>query len=113
MQTIKEAKENADYVIAFVHWGTEYSYELEEVQLSTGKEYLDAGADIVIGAHPHCLQGIEYYNGKPIIYSLGNFWFNDKTLDTILLNIHFYGDDTEEFIDLRLFQQSRLIIQPL
>lgn len=102
LQTIKEAKENADYVIAFVHWGTEYSYELEEVQLSTGKEYLDAGADIVIGAHPHCLQGIEYYNGKPIIYSLGNFWFNDKTLDTILLNVHFYGDDTEEFIDLEI-----------
>ena len=88
LQTIKEAKENADYVIAFVHWGTEYSYELEEVQLSTGKEYLDVGADIVIGAHPR-LQGIEYYNGKPIIYSLGNFWFNDKTLDTILLNVHF------------------------
>ncbi len=102
LQTINEAKENADYVIAYVHWGTEYSYELEEVQLTTGKEYLDAGADIVIGAHPHCLQGIEYYNGKPIIYSLGNFWFNDKTLDTILLNVHFYGDDTEEYIDLEI-----------
>lgn len=102
IQTIKEAKENADYVIAYVHWGTENSYELEEVQLTTGKEYLDAGADIVIGAHPHCLQGIEYYNGKPIVYSLGNFWFNDKTIDTMLLNIHFYGDDTEEFIELEI-----------
>ena len=79
IQAIKEAKQNAEYVIAYVHWGTEYSYELEEVQLITGKEYLDAGADIVIGAHPHCLQGIEYYEGKPIVYSLGNFWFNDKT----------------------------------
>lgn len=102
IQKIKEAKKNADYVIAFVHWGTEYSYELEEVQLTTGKEYLDSGADIVIGAHPHCLQGIEYYEGKPIVYSLGNFWFNDKTLDTILLNIHFNGNDTEEFIDLEI-----------
>ncbi len=102
IQTIKEAKENADYVIAYVHWGTENSYELEEVQLATGKEYLDAGADIVIGAHPHCLQGIEYYDGKPIVYSLGNFWFNDKTIDTMLLNIHFYGDDTEEFIELEI-----------
>lgn len=102
IQTIKEARENADYVIAYVHWGTENTYELEEVQLTTGKEYLDAGADIVIGAHPHCLQGIEYYNGKPIVYSLGNFWFNDRTIDTMLLNIHFYGDDTEEFIELEI-----------
>lgn len=102
VETIKEAKINADYVIAYVHWGTEYSYELEEVQLSTGREYLDAGADIIIGAHPHILQGIEYYNGKPIVYSLGNYWFNNKDIDTILLNIHFYGDDTEEYIELEI-----------
>lgn len=102
IDTIKEAKKNADYVIAYVHWGTEYSYVLEDVQLSTGKDYLDAGADIVIGAHPHCLQGIEYYEGKPIVYSLGNFWFNRRTLDTILLNVHFYGDDNEEHIDLEI-----------
>lgn len=102
IQTIKEAKQNAEYVIAYVHWGTEYSYELEEVQLITGKEYLDAGADIVIGAHPHCLQGIEYYEGKPIVYSLGNFWFNDKTLDTMLLNVHVYGDDMEKYVELEI-----------
>ena len=54
---------------------------------------MDAGADIVIGAHTHCLQGIEYYQGKPIIYSLGNFWFNDKSLDTMLLQIHLAGED--------------------
>lgn len=101
-EKIKNAKENADYVIAYVHWGTEYQHELEEVQLITGKEYLDSGADIVIGAHTHCLQGIEYYNGKPIVYGLGNFWFNDKTLDSMLLNIHFHGNDQEEFIELEV-----------
>lgn len=93
LETIKEARANADFVLAYVHWGTEYSYELEEVQLTTGKEYLDAGADVIIGAHTHCLQGMEYYDGKPIIYSLGNYWFNEKTLDTMLLDLHFYGDD--------------------
>lgn len=102
IQTIKEANEKSDYVIAYVHWGTEFTYELEKVQFTTGREYLDAGADIVIGAHPHCLQGIEYYNGKPIIYSLGNFWFNGQTIDTMLLNIHFYGYNTEEFIELEI-----------
>lgn len=95
LQVIREGKANADFCIAFVHWGTEYSYDLEQVQLDTGKEYLDAGADVVIGAHSHCLQGMEYYDGKPIIYSLGNYWFNNKTLDTMLLQLHFSGDDLQ------------------
>ncbi len=101
-QAIASARENADFVIAYVHWGTEYSYELEEVQLTTGKEYLDAGADVIIGAHSHCLQGMEYYDGKPIIYSLGNYWFNEKTLDTMLLDLHFYGDDESSHLDVRV-----------
>ena len=102
LETIKEAKENADFVLAYVHWGTEYSYELEEVQLTTGKEYLDAGADVIIGAHSHCLQGMEYYKDKPIIYSLGNFWFNGKTLDTMLLELRFYGDDLGGNLDVKI-----------
>ena len=102
LETIAEAKRNADFVLAYVHWGTEYSYELEEVQLVTGKEYLDAGADVVIGAHSHCLQGMEYYDGKPIIYSLGNYWFNEKTLDTMLLELHFFGDDTGGEVEVKV-----------
>lgn len=95
LDAIREADKNADFVIAVVHWGTEYSYKLEDVQLSTSKEYLDAGADAIIGGHSHCLQGMEYYNGKPIIYSLGNYWFNAKTLDSMLVQLHFSGDDNE------------------
>lgn len=102
LETIAEARANADFVLAYVHWGTEYSYELEEVQLTTGKEYLDAGADVVIGAHSHCLQGMEYYDDKPIIYSLGNYWFNEKTLDTMLLDLHFYGDDEESHLEVQV-----------
>lgn len=92
-QEIKEADEKADLVIALVHWGTEYSTELEAVQKETAKEYIDAGADVIIGAHSHCLQGMEFYNNVPIVYSLGNYWFNEKTLDTMLVTIHCYGDD--------------------
>ncbi len=101
-QVITEADQNADFVIAYVHWGTEYSYELEKVQLTTGKEYLDAGADVIIGAHSHCLQGMEYYDGKPIAYSLGNYWFNEKTLDTMLLDLHFYGNDEEQNLEVKV-----------
>ncbi len=92
LEVIKEADANADIVLACVHWGTEYSTVLEEVQLTTGKLYLDAGADAVIGSHSHCLQGMEFYNGKPIIYSLGNFWFNKRTLDTMLLILKITGE---------------------
>ena len=93
LESIRKADANADFVIAVVHWGTEYSYDLEDVQLSTGKEYLDAGADAIIGGHSHCLQGMEFYNEKPIIYSLGNYWFNSKTLDSMLVQLSFSGDD--------------------
>lgn len=102
LQAIQEGKANADFCIAFVHWGTEYSYDLERVQLDTGKAYLDAGADVVIGAHSHCLQGMEYYDGKPIIYSLGNYWFNSKTLDTMLLQLHFSGDDEQTELEVQV-----------
>lgn len=93
VEEIREADANADFVIAYVHWGTEYSNVLEPVQEETAREYIDAGADVIIGAHPHCLQGIDYYNGAPIFYSLGNYWFNSKTLDTMLVQLHIYGDD--------------------
>ena len=102
LQAIAEADANADFVIAVVHWGTEYSYDLEEVQLTTGKEYLDAGADVIIGGHSHCLQGMEFYDGKPIIYSLGNYWFNDKTLDSMLIELHFSGNDEEQNLEVKI-----------
>lgn len=94
VKAIKKAKKKADYVIAYVHWGTEYSTELEKAQLHQGKEYINAGADAVVGAHTHCLQGVGYYKGAPIIYSLGNFWFNEKTLYTTVLEIDITEDGT-------------------
>lgn len=100
--TIEEAAKNADYTIAIVHWGTEYSTELEQVQLNTAKEYVKAGADLIIGAHPHCLQGIEYVYGVPVLYSLGNYWFNEKTLDTMLACVRLYGDSNGNYVELSL-----------
>ena len=99
-EEIAEADAKADIVIALPHWGTEYSTTLESVQVSTAKEYIDAGADVIIGAHTHCLQGFEFYNNTPIVYSLGNYWFNDKTLDTMLITVHCYGNDNEEHLEV-------------
>lgn len=89
IETIKEAKANSDYVIAVIHWGTEGSHQLEWVQKTTAKEYLKAGADIIVGGHAHTLQGIDYNGGKPIIYNLGDFIFNNGTEDTGILQIKF------------------------
>lgn len=65
---IQAAKQQCDYVVVYVHWGIERNTEPEEYQKSLARQYIDAGADAVIGAHPHVLQGIEYYQGKPIFY---------------------------------------------
>lgn len=107
LREIREARRQADYVVAIVHWGTEYSTELEEIQTTTGREYIDAGADIVIGGHTHCLQGMEYYKGKPIFYSLGNFWFNNKPLDSMIVQVRLSGEDrtseiTEEHVQVQI-----------
>lgn len=85
--TIKEAAENSDFVVANIHWGTEYSFDATKTQVHLAHEMIDAGADTVIGTHPHVLQGIEYYNDKPIFYSLGNYWFNEKELYSCLVEL--------------------------
>lgn len=87
LKVIKKTKSNCDYLVAYVHWGTEDSNVVEDYQKQMGRQYINAGADAVIGGHPHTLQGVEYYNGHPIAYSLGDFWFNNLTDETGVLDI--------------------------
>lgn len=87
LEVIRQTSKVADIVIANIHWGTEGSHKIEQYQRDLAYAMLDAGADAIIGSHPHVLQGIEYYQGKPIIYSLGNFWFNAKTMYTCLYEL--------------------------
>lgn len=84
---LTEASNNCDFLIAYIHWGTENSPHFEEYQREIAKELFACGADIIIGGHPHVLQGMEYIDGKPVIYSLGDFWFNDETKYTGLLDL--------------------------
>ena len=85
LEAIEEAEANSDFVFVYVHWGTEMTTEIDPEQRELAQAYIDAGADAVVGNHPHVLQGFEYYNGKPILYSLGNFWFNSKERETCVL----------------------------
>ena len=93
-QRIAEARENADFVVVYEHWGMEGDTVLEEYQTASGKEFIDAGADVVVGDHPHVVQGIEWYNGKPIFYSMGNYWFSSMGRYTMLLQVELQKDDT-------------------
>lgn len=72
---IKDSRAYVDYVFVFPHWGEEY-VSATELQKTTAHNFIDAGADVVIGAHPHVIQEIEEYKGKKIYYSLGNFIFD-------------------------------------
>ena len=101
---IREAKQSYDYVIVFVHWGIEKNETPEEYQRTLAKRYIDAGADLVVGAHPHVLQGFEYYKGVPIIYSLGNYLFGNRTGQTLLLETVF---SKEEPLAVRLVPCQR------
>lgn len=87
VERIKEVKEECDYVVVFVHWGIERANNPEEYQRNLAKQYIDAGADLVVGNHPHVPQGIEYYKGVPIVYSLGNYIFNQNMVDTYALKV--------------------------
>ncbi len=74
LSQVRAAKEKADLVIICMHWGTEYSMEANEEQISLARQLSDAGADIIIGCHPHVIQPVQWINdGRTIVYySLGN-----------------------------------------
>lgn len=92
-------KENADMTIVFFHWGNENQYYPEKAQKDFAHYVIDNGADIVLGGHPHVVQGIEQYRGKTIAYSLGNFSFggnkNPKDKDTFIYQQTFTFHENE------------------
>lgn len=78
-EDIRRAQAKADYVVVSFHWGAERTEFPKQYQMETARLAIDAGADAIIGHHPHVLQGIEFYRGKPILYSLGNFAFGSRS----------------------------------
>lgn len=90
-------EEGANLILACCHWGIEHQYYPESYQTELGQKCIDWGADFVIGCHPHALQGIDNYNGKYILYSLGNFCFggnrNPEDKDTMIAQATFTFED--------------------
>lgn len=84
-QRVSEAKATGAFVVVYMHWGLENTLELNYLQKNQSADLANAGADLIIGDHPHILQNLDYVNGVPVIYSMGNYLFNSKTLDTCLI----------------------------
>lgn len=93
---VKEAGENSDFVIVMVHWGQEYTHDPNPEMKSLARQMVDAGADLIVGTHPHWTQGVEVYKDKLITYSLGNFVFDQEwsqeTKRGLILDTIFYKD---------------------
>lgn len=86
-EEIREAKEICDVVIVYAHWGIERQEVAADYQRILAKDYIDAGADLVVGSHAHVMQGVEYYNNVPIVYGLGNFLFSNYYSRTTVLTV--------------------------
>lgn len=76
IEAVKENNPKADVLIISFHWGTEYAQEPSSWQIELAHQVIDAGADLIIGHHPHVIQRIEDYHQGKIVYSLGNFVFD-------------------------------------
>lgn len=101
--TLAYAHTQADHLIAVMHWGPEYQDRPHKNEVTMAEWLIDHGVDLVIGGHPHWVQGIETYKGKPIIYSLGNFIFDQD-----------FSTKTREGLAVKItFTESTLQIEPI
>ncbi len=96
-RVIRRADRRADVVIVLPHWGTQYTHEPEPIQRRVARRLVMAGADLVVGGHPHWVQGVESVRGVPVVHSLGNFVFDmdfmTETMEGVVLETTWRGDE--------------------
>ncbi len=101
--TLVQAQSSADHVIVYMHWGPEYKNRPPASIIKEAQWLIDHGADIVIGGHPHWVQGIELYKNKPIVYSLGNFIFDQD-----------FSRETKEGLAMKVtIKDAQLVLEPI
>lgn len=115
LKSIQDTRKKADIVIVVAHWGKERVTVPDSNQTTLAHSFVDAGADLVVGGHPHVLQGVEQYKGKWIAYSTGNFIFTKattrpKTWDTAVFQARC---TTQGKCDLRMIPFFTEIGQPV
>jgi poly-gamma-glutamate synthesis protein (capsule biosynthesis protein) len=111
IDAVQEADQEADLVIVNVHFGQEYDSTPTTRQRQMTEAIADAGADVIIGTHPHVLQSVEVYNDTFIMHSIGNFIFDQgwtRTRDSVIANYSLASDGTAhlEMQPFRVFEAS-------
>ncbi len=114
-KTIQEQQGDADYTIVYFHWGVEKQNKPVDYQRQYAQELQQIGVDLIVGSHPHWLQGFEIFDGMPVAYSLGNFLFppyvKDETAQTGLLTAKFHGNNITLSFDPHIIDNGK--IKPL
>lgn len=99
LEDVAAIREQVDYVVVSLHWGVEYQHHPENYQKEIAHQLIDGGVDLILGHHPHCVQGIEVYKNGIIAYSLGNFVFDqnwsEQTKQGLLLKLRLTHDAWE------------------
>lgn len=108
-KAVRKAKRSHDYVIVSFHWGIEYEDDANADQVKKARQAIDAGADMVLAHHPHVIQGIEFYKGRLIAYSLGDFVFDHysrKTGEAFILEADLGPDGTQSAVAVPVYLDS-------
>jgi len=105
-------KDSNQRVLIFPHWGVEYARIHSPQQEKLAKRWIDAGADIVVGAHPHVIQDMEVYRGKPIVYSMGNLVFDQMFSPQTQEGILVAGSFTDEGLELFILPHHAVRMKP-
>ena len=94
---IRRADRRADVVVVLPHWGTQYTHAPEDIQRQVSRRLVAAGADLVVGGHPHWVQGVDLVDEVPVAHSLGNFVFDmdfsEQTLEGVVLETTWWGPE--------------------
>lgn len=111
---LSQARASSTFLVAYVHWGVEYDLVHGEEQEALARTLIDGGADAIIGHHPHVVQDVALYRGKPIFYSLGNFIFDQYFSEEVEEGLGISLTLTEETARYRLvpFRNDRARSQP-
>jgi poly-gamma-glutamate synthesis protein (capsule biosynthesis protein) len=113
---IKSARSKVDILIVSLHWGVENSFNTTPEQTKFAHVLIDKGVDIILGHHPHRFQGVEIYKGKPIVYSLGNFLFDQnlpENQEGFILNMEIESKKLSGMnaIPISILNKSHIVIQ--
>jgi len=112
-EQIKKLKTEDDFVIVYTHWGNEYQLKETEAQREKAHLFVDNGADLVIGSHPHVVEPLEIYKNKAIFYSLGNFvfdqFFSENTKNGLAVGVSL-AEDEQEFTLIPLYNMKGQIV---